>query len=123
MTYESPPTGTGTDDCTGFCYNVLTEIGLADIPYHTSRDFATSSHFTDVTTPRPGDFVWQPRSSGLPGSGHVGVFLGESDSQGRPLMAQMGTSGAQVAPFGPNGWFEGGTQVRYYRANVPFGSQ
>jgi len=123
VTYASPPTGSGTDDCTHFCHGVTSGLGLSDIPYHTSREFESSGHFTEVTTPRAGDFVWQPRSTGLPGSGHVGVFLGENDARGRPLMAQMGTSGARIAPFGPNGWFEGGSNVRYYRPNVPFGSQ
>jgi hypothetical protein len=123
VTYASPPAGEDTDDCSHFCNTalntVLQKAGVEGIPYHSTMDFASSPHFVQVSAPRAGDFIWQPRSSGAPGAGHVGVYLGESDSRGRLLGAQMGTSGAKIAPFGAGGWFEGGGQIKYYRPTVP----
>jgi len=123
VTYASPPSGENTDDCSHFCStalnNVLQNAGVDGTPYHSTMDFASSAHFVQVPEPRAGDFMWQPRSSGPAGSGHVGIYLGESDSRGRPLGAQMGSSGAKIAAFGPGGWFDGGSQIRYYRPTVP----
>jgi len=123
VTYASPPTGDNTDDCSNFCStalnNALESAGVEGIPYHSTRDFASSPHFVEVSQPRAGDLIWQPRSSGPPGSGHSGIYLGENDSRGRPLGAQMGSSGARILPFGPSGVFEGGGQIKYYRPTVP----
>lgn len=69
--------------------------------------------------PQPGDVIAQPRSSGPPGSQHVGISQGPR-SQGGHLGVQMGNSGAAVGVWGiekgkGKGWFEGGDQMKAYR--------
>jgi RHS repeat-associated protein len=66
-----------------------------------------------------GDVFWQPRNSGPPGSGHIGIATGERDRRGRPTACDMGGSGARCnSAWGPGGWFDGGESMRIYRPQV-----
>jgi cell wall-associated NlpC family hydrolase len=122
--YRSPPSGTNTADCSHFCADVLDQAGFA-IPYHTSRDFANSQYFREVpaSEAQAGDIIWQPRTTELPGAGHVGIYTGERNAKGNPLGVQMGNKGARTAVWGPRsktggdggGWFDGGEQIKFYR--------
>ena len=105
--------GSNEEDCSHFCSNVGHAGGLAHIPYHTTAQLADSKYYRAVGADeaQAGDIMWQP--------GHMGVYLGRQDGRGRPLGAEMGNSGAHIAPFGPNGWFAGGSQLIYYRPLVP----
>lgn len=95
----------GTADCSHFVHDVLKSSGVS-VPYVTTKDIATSSHFQKVTDPQPGDVIWQP--------GHMGIYTGTNE-KGQPLGAQMGEHGAATGTWGEGGWFKGGNQVTYYR--------
>ena len=69
-------------------------------------------------TPRAGDLVAQPRSTGAPGSMHVGVATGV----GNRVIAMGGSKergSAQELTWGPDGGTEGGDQMRVYRPQKP----
>jgi RHS repeat-associated protein len=115
VTYPSDPNNPGSneEDCSHFCSTAGHAGGLEHIPYHTTAQLADSKYYRPVpgSEARAGDIMWQP--------GHMGVYLGRSDDRGRPLGAQMGNRGARIAPFGPNGWFAGGSDLTYYRPLLP----
>ncbi len=118
-TYETPPRSPNTDDCSNFCSTVAHDADI-DTPAHDSRSMITSGDFAFVPTgeERKGDYMWQPRNNHL--QGHVGVFTGDNDAQGRPLGIQMGVKGgASIQPWGPNGVFAGGSSLVYLRPLVP----
>jgi hypothetical protein len=87
-----------------------------------SRDFANNPNFRALgagESLQEGDVLWQPRSGGQPGSGHVGIFNGSYD-HGRPMGCEMGNSGATCkSVWGAGGWFEGGNKLTVYRPQVP----
>jgi NlpC/P60 family len=100
--------GGDTSDCSHFVHDVLQQSGV-DTPYTTTAGMSSSANFTQVPAAdaQAGDVLVQ--------GGHMGVFTGQTDAQGRPMGTQMGNHGAQDGPFGPGGWFPSGNDLRYYR--------
>jgi hypothetical protein len=112
----SPPyyPASAHSDCSHFVNETLKASGV-NVPYVTTAGIAGSKSFTEVTSPQPGDVIWQP---GKPGDhGHMGIYTGQ-DAAGHPLGEQMGTHGAAEGKWGDGGWFHGGGETKYYRPVV-----
>jgi hypothetical protein len=120
ITYAQERGNPSTMDCSGLVSESLGERnskgdGLSTRNLDGNCDFR---RLEPGEQPRPGDVLSQPRSSGPPGSQHVGINQGPR-SQGGQFGVQMGNSGANVGVWGvergQGGWFEGGDQMRAYR--------
>jgi hypothetical protein len=113
--------GDKTMDCSDFCGRSLAGRNTRGNQLHT-RNLDGNCDFRRLEpgeSPQAGDVLAQPRSSGPPGSQHVGISQGAAGPKGGQLGLQMGNSGANVGvwglPQGEGGWFEGGDQLRGYR--------
>lgn len=101
--------GGKTSDCTNFISDVLKQSGLT-IPYTATAQFAASIYYEVIpaSEARAGDIMVQ--------GSHAGIFTGTFDSKKHPLGAEMGDHGPVVfAPWGPGGWFDQPTTLKYYR--------
>ncbi len=78
----------GTADCSHFVHDVLKSSGVS-VPYVTTKDIATSSHFQKVTDPQPGDVIWQP--------GHMGIYTGTNE-KGQPSAPRWASTAPRSAP-------------------------
>jgi hypothetical protein len=113
VTYSQSHKG-NTADCSTMVHDILVKAGY-DVDYTTTGAFADSEQFVKVADPLPGDVILQLDED----SGHVGIFTGYVDKQGRPWGVQMGVHGPSPAPWGPKGWFKELGPVEYYRPRNP----
>jgi len=80
-----------------------------------SRSFKGNPNFRALgagESPQAGDVLWQPRDDGPPGSGHVGIYTGET-ANGHLVGCEMGNSGANCrSEWGAGAkWFPHGDQL------------
>lgn len=111
VTYQlgaSAANGGTKSDCSHFVHHVMQQAGV-NVPYETTSSILNSGSYQEVTAAnaQPGDVLVQ--------GGHMGVYAGTTDSQGRPQGWQMGNNGAQLGAWGPNGWFYPNQPLRYFR--------
>lgn len=100
--------GGDTSDCSHYVHDVYQQQGV-DVPYETTSTISESSAYDEVPAAdaRAGDTIVQ--------GGHMGIYNGNVDSQGRPEGWQMGSSGPKLGKWGPNGWFNQDQTPKYYR--------
>lgn len=109
-------------DCTDFASRAVGERNTKGSDL-VSRNLDGNCDFRRLgpgESPRAGDVLAQPRSSGPPGSQHVGISQGGQNANGGQLGVQMGGSGPKSnsvwgLPQGDGGWFEGGDELHAYR--------
>jgi hypothetical protein len=121
ITYAEGRGDPKTMDCSGFNVEALGGNNTRGSELHT-RNLDGNCDFRRLEpneTPRAGDVVAQPRSSGPPGSQHTGIAQGSAGPKGGQLGIQMGSKGANVGVWGlemgHGGWFEGHDQLHAYR--------
>ena len=97
--------GPGFTDCSHFVCRVL------NVPYQTSHQITNSLCFAPVSSSeaRAGDVMYSPQ-------GHVGIYVGRTDSQGRWEGIDWGQrmpNGRTISKWGPGGWYRG--PISFYR--------
>lgn len=109
--------GGSESDCNHFVNDVLKKFGL-NAPLVTTGNIGYPAYvLVPQSEAKSGDIMVQRWFNMKENDfeGHMGIYTGLTDPTGHPLGVEMGTQGIWTAPWGPGGWFQGGTSLQFYR--------